>query len=1010
MKKKNFTRLFFLFFAGLTFSGLSAQDLSPWTDNPYGNEWIDYSKTYVRVGVPANGIYKLSFSALAARIKKVNEAQPTPAQIQLWHRGKEVAIISADNDWVVFYGEKNDGVSDGLMYRPGPEARLNKYVSLFSEEGSYFFTSSSNPLRKAPVSGTPVSATAEPYHLETFLKKYDDYEANGKREKQVFSFPTFTETSLLNNSYYEAANAWTSPGISPSQSLDAAIQLDKWKNDANVNPAIEVVVNGLGEGAHDIKVYCSSESGDIDTKLISSLLINSFGGLKANVALNAGQNISPSGLINLKIKSLSANANDLFGVSYYAVTYPRLTDIGGFVSKTFNFPATSNVSSLISLTNAVSDSKLYDITNPYQPVLINGAQYVSSTLNFEVARSADKSLALFVATPSYTIADLTSGIKNVDFEPVYSNNTAGISAKTANGAINPSAFNYLIITNNDSDPARAGERDLRDGAKAYARDFRRLAKGGGYSTIVMDIRTIYDQFNYGEPSAMAIRRFVDYMIKNGISEKHNLLLIGYSITLPTNIVKEMPGEVPSFGDPGSDVLLVCGLHNSPNPDVPAIPVGRINAFFKSELAVYRSKVEEYENQTASGTEASLSWRKNVVHLVGAKRKYELNDFKGIFSSVSPYVTQLVPDRQIELVSNDAIATSDENDAPRTPAPLPSVVNPGVGMIAYYGHGNQEGTIYNIQRASLEDYTVNNKYSFIYFNGCGVGNIFTARSTQMLSTDWLITPGKGSVIIFGNSYKSYVSPTKIYIDKLYQQIFLKTDQQRRTSGQILKDMGSITINGSVGGRVMADELEVANIHQTNLYGDPAVRILNTTPSSTLPVELVDFKASLLKEQVKLDWSTAWEKNNSYFIVERSYNAKVFESIGVVEGKGDVSTTTAYDFIDSKPGPGINYYRLKQIDKLSNQKEVNNGVISRVIAVNVPGTESLIVFPNPTSDLATIKINVPVALKSWILTDVKGKNVSQGGKSSVSLKNLAPGTYILEVSTQNGDVYRKNIVKQ
>ena len=59
---------------------------------------------------------------------------------------------------MVFYGEKNDGASDGLMFRPGPEARLNPYVSFFSEEGSYFFTVSSQALRALTVNGDPMGS------------------------------------------------------------------------------------------------------------------------------------------------------------------------------------------------------------------------------------------------------------------------------------------------------------------------------------------------------------------------------------------------------------------------------------------------------------------------------------------------------------------------------------------------------------------------------------------------------------------------------------------------------------------------------------------------------------------------------------------------------------------------------------------------------------------------------------------------------------------------------------
>jgi hypothetical protein len=1029
MNTRTFTRFVLLVLLGLgyTITGSNAQDLSPWTDNPYGNEWIDYSKKYVRVGVTANGLYKVPFGVLSTSLKKGTETI-TPAQIQLWHRGKEVAIISADNNWVVFYGEKNDGASDGLMFRPGPEARLNPYVSFFSEEGSYFFTTSDQASRIISLNGDPSGSllVAEPYHFEKFVKKFDEYEANGKREnpaKQVFSFSTFVEGSTLNHSYYERSNSWTSPviygpsfvpiggGASQPKSYSSVIQLKNIQTSILDKPVFEIVVNGHDEGQHNVRVHLSSTSADVDSKLIATMPFNSYGGVKSSVNLDYDVHVSSAGNANLLIKSVTTDSKDAFGISYFSIVYPQSTDMAGVTSKILNFKATQTESSVVSIANVATNTKVYDISNAHQPKMITGGIFdgASSVLRIKVPRINNSALKLLVVSSSHVISEVVK-INGVDLNPLYANSNVGVSPTTNVGAINPLAYDYLIITNNDSDPARAGDRDMRTGAVAYARDYRSQVKGGAYACVVMDIRTIYDQFNYGEPSAVAIKRFVDYMIQNGVRSKHNLLLIGYSVTIPVNVVKEMPGEVPSFGDPGSDVLLVTGLKNSPNIDIPAIPVGRINAFSNTELTNYLTKVIEYERQSMEDTESSLSWRKNIVHLVGAKRNYELSEFKDIFTGVSAHALQLDPSRSIKVLSNDAYATSASVDAVSALAPMASEVNPGVGMIAYYGHGNQQGTIYNIGKVSAPAFTSNNKYSFIYFNGCGVGNIFTSRGTQMLATDWLITPSKGAIAIFGNSYKSYVAPTKIYIDELYKQIFLKNDQLRRTTGQILKDMASLTVGERPGGRILADAFSTTNIHQTNLYGDPALKILNTTPPTTLPVKLVNFKASLSDSNlVSLNWVTAWENENSHFILERSYNSKNFEEIGLVDGHGDKLTVSNYQFIDRQPFPAMNYYRLKQVDK-SNSGEPANSTYSKVVSISVPNSEAFYVYPNPATDQISFNLNLPVKVVSWSVRTLNGTHLIGGDTSTVNLQKLMSGTYILEALTEKGDIFRTTFLKK
>ncbi|CAG5007098.1 hypothetical protein DYBT9275_03963 [Dyadobacter sp. CECT 9275] len=987
----------------------SAQDLTPWTDYPYGNQWIDYSKKYVRVGVTANGIYSVNYTSLTNALKKT-ESDPAaaPESIQLWHRGKEVAIISANTTEIVFYGEKNDGVSDGLMFRPNPEARLNKYVSFFSEAGAYFFTTASGPSRVSEANGNPVSSvTAEPFHYETYIKKFDDYSELNKRNNQKFSFTTFMDDATLNHSYYTAANSWTSPliygpntGKSP-QSYPATINLKNWVSSAATKPVFEIVVNGHNTGYHEIQVFMGADEGSVEShQLGSSLSFTGYGGLKLISDLTESSNLTSGGTGYLKVKSVSTSTADDFGISYYSVLYPQVIDMTGLNNCTFNFKTTANSESIIEILNVAADTKVYDISNPYQPVLITNGIFANNNLKIQVQRVSGKTLNLLVVAPSYVKGSITK-INAVSLGAIYQNARTATSPTIGTGAINPEAFDYLIITNNDEDPNRAGERDLRLGAKAYAENYRSKVEGGSFNTLVMDIRSIYDQFNYGEPSAIAIRRFVDYMIQNGVRPKHNLVLMGYSVTIPINITKELAGEVPSFGDPGSDILLVTGLSNSPNVDIPAIPVGRINAFNKTELANYLTKVIEYERQTNNDDASSLSWRKNIVHLIGAKRKYELPDFKDVFTGVSSHVLSLDGTRQIKTLSNDAIATSDDVDAVNTPAPTPAEVNAGAGMIAYYGHGNQAGTIYNIRNVNTSDFTVNNKFSFIYFNGCGVGNIFTSGSVQMLSTDWLITPGKGSVVIFGNSYKSYVSPTKIYIDLLYRQIFLKTDQTRPTIGQILLATASTVINDS------PDTYETTNIHQTNLYGDPAIRILNTTPPTTLPVDLVKFDVELSGDnKVKLTWSTSWEKNNSHFEVERSYNARNFETIGRVEGKGDITSLTQYQFYDNRPYGGINYYRLKQVDI----EGTKSGNYSRIISVNVENIKPVVVYPNPSNDQMEIGVGIPTDIRSWKIINSSGQVIKTGLGKNVSVRNIRVGNYVLEILTNANDIFRSNFVKE
>lgn len=82
--------------------------------------------------------------------------------------------------------------------------------------------------------------------------------------------------------------------------------------------------------------------------------------------------------------------------------------------------------------------------------------------------------------------------------------------------------------------------------------------------------------------------------------------------------------------------------------------------------------------------------------------------------------------------------------------------------------------------------------------------------------------------------------------------------------------------------------------------------------SVPIQLMDFSAALKETEVVLKWSTATEKNNKYFQIERSVNGTEFKPIGQVAGAGNSSTYHSYSYTDTKPERALAFYRLKQVD--------------------------------------------------------------------------------------------------
>lgn len=89
-------------------------------------------------------------------------------------------------------------------------------------------------------------------------------------------------------------------------------------------------------------------------------------------------------------------------------------------------------------------------------------------------------------------------------------------------------------------------------------------------------------------------------------------------------------------------------------------------------------------------------------------------------------------------------------------------------------------------------------------------------------------------------------------------------------------------------------------------------LYDSQNNLLPIELLSFTASPQSEYNLVQWTTATEKNNDLFILERSEDAVVFDEVYNVGGAGNSLEPLEYEFRDYYPVPDITYYRLTQVD--------------------------------------------------------------------------------------------------
>ncbi len=201
-------------------------------------------------------------------------------------------------------------------------------------------------------------------------------------------------------------------------------------------------------------------------------------------------------------------------------------------------------------------------------------------------------------------------------------------------------------------------------------------------------------------------------------------------------------------------------------------------------------------------------------------------------------------------------------------------------------------------------------------------------------------------------------------------------------------------------------EQVNMSQTGYsYGRYFLQLTYTPPP--VPVELTNFSSQICDQGIELNWSTATESNNARFEVERSSDKIQFNLTGSVDGAGTTTEPENYTFIDILPLPGINYYRLKQIDFSGDYQ------FSDIIEAGFTPLEFALEqnYPNPFNPSTSIKYQLPEKTRVKVeVFNMLGQSVKilvdeikPAGyyETEFTPVNLASGVYICNIKAGKFD---------
>lgn len=219
---------------------------------------------------------------------------------------------------------------------------------------------------------------------------------------------------------------------------------------------------------------------------------------------------------------------------------------------------------------------------------------------------------------------------------------------------------------------------------------------------------------------------------------------------------------------------------------------------------------------------------------------------------------------------------------------------------------------------------------------------------------------------------------------------------------------------------------------NLFADASINVTNPNVTVSLaPGEYFVYTSKNVREQilplnwvsitaqksgpatVLIKWVTANELNNDHFVVERSMDGNTFLPLGKVAAATTGTTRNNYQYSDLQPQKGINYYRIKQVDK------DGTASFSKTVQVVFDGsTVSWSVYPNPVVNDIYLRIKETMNNVTVRITDMNGKPVFTQSFASlivgqdllIPVQAIAKGIYMVTLQSNAGTQTQQIVVNK
>jgi hypothetical protein len=223
------------------------------------------------------------------------------------------------------------------------------------------------------------------------------------------------------------------------------------------------------------------------------------------------------------------------------------------------------------------------------------------------------------------------------------------------------------------------------------------------------------------------------------------------------------------------------------------------------------------------------------------------------------------------------------------------------------------------------------------------------------------------------------------------------------GTIIANNGAISLATGVN-------LDGSALTTDGAFSTAAVIVTVSQVCSVLPVTWLYFRGKPVLETVLLEWGTSKEVNNGFFTLEKSLDAKTFETVTTVNAPGkSVNGDYQYSYTDQQPYRH-GFYRISQTD-IDGAKTYFN-----IIQVNANINQASTVKHYVQGNNIYVQISDAVPGKGLIkLYTIDGKKISSqkitltSGASTFKIdKAFNNGIYVIIIENNGEKIYNERVI--